>query len=79
MFICWKLIATKRFVSGGCGWVTSSYLRQIIHIMFCNKIDATSTSNNDNITQDQDQEQEPLIDNNSQSKVLYTVVDINNH
>ena len=77
VFICWKLIATKRYVSGGCGRVTS-YLRQIIKNII-NKIDVATTSNNDNITQDQDQEQEPLVANNSQSKVLYTVVDINNH
>ena len=67
VFVCWKLIAIKKYISGS---QIISRLRQIQK--FCNKISFRSSD-----VLSQDQEQEPLVDNNSQSSVLYTVMEIN--
>ena len=69
VFICCKLVSIKKYISGS---EITSYFRQIQK--FCSNITFRRSCV---ITREQ--EQEPLIDNDSQTSVLYTVVDISNH
>ena len=70
VFIYWKVLILKKYISG-CDVI--SYFHQIQKV--CSKFAFKSRRNNNSVIT-QEQEREPLVDNNFQSTVLYTVVDI---